>query len=138
MSVSQGDTKSLQDAVSEEVRVLLIRRGMKQIDLADALGWRKAFLSHRLMGRTPWDVNDLEALSKVLRVPVTAFFPPVSGSFGEESVNPYYPTVTHLTSTYTPPIRRLGLANLSKRPRPETATSSSCHMADGALGMIAA
>lgn len=64
----------LQDRVAEEVRALLARRRLSAAKASQQLGWSAQYLSHRMTGRTVFDVADLEALAGLLEVPVTAFF----------------------------------------------------------------
>ena len=42
--------------------------------MAFRLGWNQPFISRRLSGDIPFDVNELEAIAEVLEVPVTRFF----------------------------------------------------------------
>lgn len=52
--------------------------------MAIRLGWTQAYISRRLTGDVPFDVNDLAAIAEILEVPVTAFFdfPVISGTNG--------------------------------------------------------
>jgi transcriptional regulator with XRE-family HTH domain len=73
---------ALHEAVAEEVRVILVRRRIKQQKLAEDLGWTPWYLGRRLRGETPFDVQDLETLGKVLDIEPTEFFPGSARSVG--------------------------------------------------------
>lgn len=75
MNTPQTTERSLHDSVCEEIRVILARRRMSQAEVARRAGWSAFYLSNRMNGKTPMNVNDLAALSRILGVPVTAFFP---------------------------------------------------------------
>lgn len=51
-----------------EVRVLLIRRGLRQEDLARVLGISTGSMSHRLNGRTGFSVDELGTLAEFFDV----------------------------------------------------------------------
>ena len=74
MDIAQDAKRSLKYVVIEEVRSCLGRRGLSQSRAAERLGWTAFYLSHRMTGKVPFNVNDLEALAELLEVPVTAFF----------------------------------------------------------------
>jgi transcriptional regulator with XRE-family HTH domain len=73
--VSDTATRSLHDQVAEEIRVIFVRKKLSQAEVARRLGWSQFYLSHRLTGKTPINVNDLEALADLLGVEPTTFFP---------------------------------------------------------------
>jgi transcriptional regulator with XRE-family HTH domain len=56
---------------------------------AFALGWKQPYISRRLSGVIPFDVNDLAALARLLGIPVTAFFegPPRVGARAAQGLN---------------------------------------------------
>lgn len=63
------------ERVAEEARALLARRQISAREVARLVGWTDNYISRRLTGKIPFDVNDLEMLSRTLGVPVTVFFP---------------------------------------------------------------
>lgn len=73
---------TMREQVAEEVRALLARRRLSARATARALGWSPMYLSRRMTGTAPFDVDDLAALSALLDVPVTAFFPQMIMSGG--------------------------------------------------------
>lgn len=81
MEVQQAHPHEL---VAEEVRALFARRRISARRVALSLGWTENYMSRRLTGKIPLDVNDLVALAQALDVPVTAFFakPSVTESRG--------------------------------------------------------
>lgn len=74
MSVEGAATTSYHERVAEEVRALLARKRISASRVAAALGWTDNYISRRLTAKTPFDVNDLDAIAGVLGVPITAFF----------------------------------------------------------------
>lgn len=66
---------SLSDAVAKEIRVLLVRREMKQTELAARLGVNEMWLSRRLRGAQALDLNDLDRIAAVLEVQITDLLP---------------------------------------------------------------
>lgn len=65
---------ALREQVAEEVRALMARRRISGVELGRRLGKSQAFISRRLVGTTPFDVDDLEALAQIFGVPVTSLF----------------------------------------------------------------
>ena len=61
----------LSEIVSEEVRAWMARRGIRQAQLAEALGISQQSVSMRLTGRTSWNVDDLEPVAQLLGVSVS-------------------------------------------------------------------
>ncbi|WP_344409238.1 helix-turn-helix transcriptional regulator, partial [Actinomadura nitritigenes] len=70
-------TRSPHEAVAEEARALLARRRISGRAAARGLGWKTDYMWRRLDGRTPFDVNDLVALARLLGVPVTTLIAPL-------------------------------------------------------------
>lgn len=54
--------------MAEEVRVLMVRRGVRQADLASALGINQTAVSHRLTGRTVFSVRELGIIAEYFGV----------------------------------------------------------------------
>lgn len=65
---------TLQEKISDEVRAWLGRRRMSASKAASALGWTDMYMSRRLNNKIAFDLNDLEALARVLEIPVAMFF----------------------------------------------------------------
>lgn len=65
----------LREYVSEEVRALLGRRRMTNVELAAQLGKSRTYVGRRLGGEVAWDLDDLEAISRILRVKLTDLLP---------------------------------------------------------------
>lgn len=56
--------------IGRNIRAEMVRRGIRQVDLADSIGMLQSSLSVRLSGRVAFDVNELHAVAGVLDVPV--------------------------------------------------------------------
>lgn len=65
----------LSAAVAKEVRVLLIRRDMKQSEMAAKMGVTEMWLSRRLRGAQAIDINDLGRMAAVLGVEAADLLP---------------------------------------------------------------
>jgi len=74
MSEPESDSPTPHLAVAAEVRAHLARRRISGRQAAFALGWKQPYISRRLSGEIPFDVNDLVAIADLLGVPVAAFF----------------------------------------------------------------
>lgn len=66
----------LSDAVAKEIRVLLVRLDLKQTDLATRMGMSEMWVSRRLRGAQPIDLNDLQRFAVALGVEVVDLLPP--------------------------------------------------------------
>ena len=55
------------EKVAANIRAEAARRGINQSALARALGMSQAAASDRFRGRTPWTLNEIEAVARVLR-----------------------------------------------------------------------
>lgn len=58
------------DRVAAAVRAEIARRGFNGSELARQLGWSQAAVSRRLLGRVPFDVNELNAIAELLEIPM--------------------------------------------------------------------
>jgi len=72
------DVMTVQDTISETVRLLMALRRERQSDVADALGLPRVSLGNRLAGHTRWTSDDLEGLAAHFAVPVTVLVTPPS------------------------------------------------------------
>ena len=57
------------------VRAEMARRGVSQVALAEHMGKTQAAISARILGRVPFDINELTAVAAYLEVPITALLP---------------------------------------------------------------
>ncbi len=73
--MSDAIVTSLQGLISEEIRVLLIRRRMTARQLADRIGWSESQMSRKLTGRAGLTVHELERIAQGLSVPVADLLP---------------------------------------------------------------
>lgn len=62
------------ELVAAEVRAELARQQLSGVRAAKALGWTQNYISVRLRGTVPFDVNDLIKIADLLEVPVGMFF----------------------------------------------------------------
>lgn len=68
--LNRHSAQTLRERVAEEVRAELGRAGISVNAAAKALDWSQPYLQRRVSGKTAFDVDDLETLSKWLQVPV--------------------------------------------------------------------
>lgn len=73
-ALNESDSGGLRAQVAEEVRVLLARRRISGVQLARRLGMSQGYLSRRLNGVQPFDMDDLEKIANGLDVPVSILF----------------------------------------------------------------
>lgn len=71
---------ALSERVAEEIRALLARRGMSKSELARKLDVSHTWVTNRLSGSQPIDLNDLERIAGILGVSVQALLPNDPGS----------------------------------------------------------
>lgn len=69
-------TATAQQLVTEAVQLLMRLRGDKQRDLALALGIVRPAVTARLNNRSPWAIDDLDALAAYFDVPPATFLVP--------------------------------------------------------------
>lgn len=72
--VREGGERSLEGAIGREVRAFRRARGMTVADLAAAAGLSLGMLSKIENGQTSPSLSTLQALSRALSAPLTAFF----------------------------------------------------------------
>jgi transcriptional regulator with XRE-family HTH domain len=60
--------------IGANVRAEMARRGLSQTALAARLGLSQTAVSKRLLGKTPWDVNELTVAADTLGVDVSELF----------------------------------------------------------------
>lgn len=74
--------------VAAEVRAQLARAQYTGSRIARELGWTQRYMSRRLTGEVPFDVNDLAAIAEVLGVPVSSFFDALDFERGQLTAQP--------------------------------------------------
>jgi transcriptional regulator with XRE-family HTH domain len=74
IDVTRAQT-TLTGRVAEEIRVVMTRRRFSGARLAKELGVSPAWISYRLTGTQPIDLNDLERIATALGVKVADLFP---------------------------------------------------------------
>lgn len=63
-----------QDRITAIVRLLLARRGLRQMDLAEALTVNSSTMTRVMQGTRKWQVGDLEAMGRFFGVAPAVFF----------------------------------------------------------------
>jgi transcriptional regulator with XRE-family HTH domain len=77
MSITpEVNAKTLTQLVATEIRVQMARADVRQSQLAREIGKTEQWLSVRLRGRQPIDLNDLYLIAKGLGVGVHELLPP--------------------------------------------------------------
>lgn len=87
--VQMPDPGGLVVAVAANVRVECALKGWKQADLAAALRVSPSAVNVRWMGRRQWQLEDLEAIAKVMQIPVSRLLLPRLDSNQEPSDSPF-------------------------------------------------
>lgn len=72
----EASTKTLTQLVATEIRVQMARAEIRQSQLARDISKTEQWLSVRLRGRQPIDLNDLHLIARGLGVPVHQLLPP--------------------------------------------------------------
>lgn len=75
MSTDVTEQRTLSERVAEEIRVAMTRRRRSGVWLARQLGVSTAWVSYRLTGNQPIDLNDLERIAGALGVTVLDLIP---------------------------------------------------------------
>jgi len=76
MTQANERAATLSQMIAEEIRALMARRRMSGRQLAGQLGVSPSWVSYRLTGAQPIDVNDLSGIAKALGVGVHDLLPP--------------------------------------------------------------
>jgi transcriptional regulator with XRE-family HTH domain len=82
---TEASAKSFTELVAEEIRVAMARKLMRQSELARVLGVNETWLSVRLRGLQPIDLNDLARIAAGLRVAVNDLLPGIAAEVGPEA-----------------------------------------------------
>lgn len=136
MTQPKGRTATLTQLVADEIRVAMTRRRMSGRDLAKKLDVSPSWVSYRLSGRQPIDLNDLFRIAKALDVGVHQLLPPpeVVAGAADESATVAYLSLTGRfpeqktrprdnrpsggpTKTAPPPATRTGYLSRASRRR---------------------
>jgi transcriptional regulator with XRE-family HTH domain len=76
MTTTTAETATkLSERVAEEIRVAMTRRRISGRKLAQQLGVSQSWVSYRLTGQQPIDLNDLAAIAGALKVPIIDLIP---------------------------------------------------------------
>jgi transcriptional regulator with XRE-family HTH domain len=65
----------LAEHVAAEVRAEMARQGVKQGQVAEALGISRVAAQRRINGEMPWDVAELAQVASFLGKPIAQFMP---------------------------------------------------------------
>jgi len=76
MTTTPERTATLTELVAAQIRSLLGYRDMKPSELARQLGENDQWMSVRLKGRVPINLNDMHRIANALGVPVGQLMPP--------------------------------------------------------------
>ena len=74
-----SDNATLSERVAEVIRVILWQRRMSGRQLAAQLGVSQSWMSTRLAGTTPIDLNDLERIAEIFDIDVMDLIPQREG-----------------------------------------------------------
>lgn len=117
-------TANLSDLVAEEIRAMMARRRISGRQLAQKLGVSPSWVSYRLTGAQPIDLNDLQQIAQALDVIVLRLLPREAlqpqGSSAEATTR--YPAVAE-QPIQTPPVRTAPTRTPQPKRRPKAATS---------------
>lgn len=96
MPEQEGET--LEATLNETIKMLMVRTGRRQVDVAEVVGITRGSLSQRLLGHSGWRVNDLapvaeyfgltvaELLSGYASIASAKRLPPAAKSGGQTSI----------------------------------------------------
>lgn len=96
MPEQEGET--LEATLNETIKMLMVRTGRRQVDVAEVVGITRGSLSQRLLGNSGWRVNDLapvaeyfgltvaELLSGYASIASAKRLPPAAKSGGQTSI----------------------------------------------------
>lgn len=106
MSISPGvPAKTLTQLVATEIKVQMARADIRQSQLAREIGKTEQWLSVRLRGRQPFDINDLFLIAKGLGVGLYDLLPPaeiVAQAADSSATVAYLPLAERLAITARP------------------------------------
>lgn len=64
--------ETLTARLGREIRALMAREGINQVQMSHVLGIPQSSVSKRLRGGTPWDVTELDTVARRFRTSVAA------------------------------------------------------------------
>lgn len=79
------NTHPLRVTIAEEVRAMMGRRQMSAVQLGRKIGKSQSYMSRRLTGETAFDLDDLEAITAALDVPLGNLISPATGQMIDDS-----------------------------------------------------
>lgn len=105
MTQAHERSATLSQMVAEEIRALMARRRVSGRQLAGELGVSPSWVSYRLTGTQPIDINDLMLIAKALGVGVHDLLPPpdVAAGARDPRITPEY---AHMVDQPAPVIVR--------------------------------
>lgn len=65
-----SEQRTLNDAITSEIRSELGRRNLSHADFAKSCGWGKQYFHRRMTGQVPWSTDELELIAKNLELSV--------------------------------------------------------------------
>jgi transcriptional regulator with XRE-family HTH domain len=103
MTQPTGRTATLTQLVADEIRVAMTRRRMSGRDLAKKLNVSPSWVSYRLSGRQPIDLNDLFRIARALDTGVHQLLPSpeVVAGAADESATVAYLALTSRFAEHT-------------------------------------
>jgi transcriptional regulator with XRE-family HTH domain len=105
MTTPQQGTATLTALVAAEIRASMGRMGVRQSELARKLGESDQWLSMRLRGRTPLDINEILRISRALGVDLYQLLPSpevVAQAADSSATVAYLPLAERLAITARP------------------------------------
>lgn len=78
--IDMPDPSTYAARVAAKVRGVAAEQQVTNVVLARALKISENAMSRRMTGKLPFGVDELAAVATTLRVPITAFLPPVAGT----------------------------------------------------------
>jgi transcriptional regulator with XRE-family HTH domain len=67
--------ETVTNVIARNLRAEIARMELTQAKFGDLLDMRQQALSRRLMGETPWTINELIGAARALEVPLSALVP---------------------------------------------------------------
>lgn len=87
-------TQPLRVAIAEEVRAQMARHRVSAVKLGLAIGRSQSYMSRRLTGEVPFDVDDLDGICAALDVPLSVLLGTSSGD-GYRTATGQYASESH-------------------------------------------
>lgn len=93
--MADHEEETLEATLNETIKMLMVRTGRRQVDVAEVVGITRGSLSQRLLGNSGWRVNDLppvadyfgltvaELLSGYAAIAQAKRLPPTKGADGQ-------------------------------------------------------